>query len=205
MLLAINTLLHANGCLTLKDLYEEYSLPLVYIQKMIEDDNGANVECILDITHGWSFMHTAQYTEQIAYRIKDALKDLTKPTQLKLVFKQVDTIPAIFQSTLRQLVTSAAVEGSVKGPYDSSGMYIPTAFRDYQRSWTSEFFGQNGYLDFREMKAMLMDDPATHTAALPGHVLGHVFVGLGILAKVDCACDEALSTQGFYDLMVRYG
>eukprot|EP01134_Creolimax_fragrantissima_P007703 CFRG7703T1 len=197
LLVMINSRLQSVGYLTLREIYQEWNLPIDYLQKLIED-NAQSMECFFDTPngHGWSYMYTRMYMAEISNRIRESLCFATAPTTLKSILDLVPTAPVIFQDAFRSLLDSGAVAGSVKGGVSATGIYVPSVFVETQSKWVAQSFSQNGYLDFKQLSSMQIDNPVVHTISLPGQVLVNSFVGLGVLARVDGVCEEMLKEYG---------
>lgn len=95
--------------------------------------------------------------------------------------------------------------GVLTGKQKTAGSYVPYIYTKSQQDWVSNFYQQNGYLEFQTMVRMGISDPAGFIQKTLSRanllILPSVAVGPAILDQVEAALDEAVSSASYVKLL----
>lgn len=94
--------------------------------------------------------------------------------------------------------------GVFTGKQKATGQYVPYIYTKAQQEWVTNFYHDNGYLEYEAMSRQGISDPAGFVqksfAKMNILLLPSVAVGPAILDQVEGAIDEAVSSSTFVKL-----
>lgn len=199
----INDKLVQHGCINVTELTVTYSLPIEFLQSLIEKELGKTIFGKQD-TQDSRVFYTESFIARNRAKIRGALSAITRPTPLSAVLGQSSVPERIFFSILDSLQEMKQIPGIVAGKQGTNSLYVPTIYSKSQNDWVVNFYKQNGYLEYDALNRLGISDPSNFVKRhFPNEnitFLDSVAVGTTLLDQVDANIEEAVATGSFVDI-----
>nr|XP_022294660.1 E3 UFM1-protein ligase 1-like isoform X1 [Crassostrea virginica] len=199
----VNDKLQDKGYLTMVDITKQYDLPADFVTSHMRDRVGKIIKGKLD-SQDRDVIYTTAFVARMKSQIRGALSAVTRPTTVTLVMQRYGFQERLFFSILDELVHTGKIKGSLIGRQEKM-VYIPDIYTKAQNEWVDSFYRQNGYLEYDTLVRLGISDPKTfikkHFKSESIIYLKRVCVGSGLIDQIEASIEEAISTDGYSDVM----
>ncbi|XP_061176553.1 E3 UFM1-protein ligase 1-like [Saccostrea echinata] len=199
----VNDKLQDKGYLTMVDITKQYDLPSDFVSSHIRDRVGKIIKGKLD-SQDRDVIYTGAFITRMKAQIRGALSAVTRPTTVAMVMQRYGFQERLFFNILEELVHTGRLKGSLIGRQEKM-MYIPEIYTKAQNDWVDNFYKQNGYLEYDTLVRLGISDPKTFIKkrfkSEPIIYLKRVCVGSGLMDQIESSMEEAVTTDGYSDVM----
>ncbi|XP_056014591.1 E3 UFM1-protein ligase 1-like [Ostrea edulis] len=199
----VNDKLQDKGYLTMVDITKQYDLPSDFVASHIRERVGNIIKGKFD-SQDKDMLYTVPFINRMKSQIRGALSAITRPTTVTLVMHRYGFQERLFFSILEELVHTGRLKGSLVGRQEKM-MYIPDIYTKAQNEWVDNFYRTNGYLDYDNLVRLGISDPETFIRKRFRYglivYLKRVCVGSALINQTEALIEEAVSTDGYCDVM----
>ncbi|XP_048769185.2 E3 UFM1-protein ligase 1-like isoform X2 [Ostrea edulis] len=199
----VNDKLQDKGYLTMVEITKQYDLPSDFVASHIRDRVGKIIKGKLD-SQDKDVIYTGTFINRMKSQIRGALSAVTRPTTVTMVMQRYGFQERLFFSILEEHVHTGRLKGSLVGRQEKM-IYIPDIYTRAQNEWVDNFYKQNGYLEYDNLVRLGISDPKTFIKKRfksdPIVYLKRVCVGSGLIDQIEASIEEAVSTDGYSDVM----
>ncbi|XP_062605346.1 E3 UFM1-protein ligase 1-like isoform X2 [Saccostrea cucullata] len=199
----VNDKLQDKGYLTMVDITKQYDLPSDFVSSHIRDRVGKIIKGKLD-SQDRDVIYTGAFITRMKGQIRGALSAVTRPTTVAMVMQRYGFQERLFFNILEELVHTGRLKGNLIGRQEKM-MYIPEIYTKAQNDWVDNFYKQNGYLEYDTLVRLGISDPVTFIKkrfkSEPIIYLKRVCVGSGLMDQIESSMEEAVTTDGYSDVM----
>ncbi|XP_075226731.1 UFM1 specific ligase 1 [Lycorma delicatula] len=200
----INDYLSAHGHVTIGDLTRQYDLPTDFLQSLVEKNLGKTIHAKQDKQDQRLFFTEAFVTRNKCI-VRGALAAITQPTPVTAILNQCGIQKRDFFFVVDSLIEAKQVAGVLSGRQSNNCLYIPHVYSKAQNEWVTNFYKQNGYLEYDALTRLGISDVHSfihrHLASEKLLMLPSCAVGRQLLDQVEAAVEETLATGSWLDIM----
>ncbi|CAH1967525.1 unnamed protein product [Acanthoscelides obtectus] len=194
----INEKLQQQGQISIGDLTIHYDLPAEFLQQIVDKNLGKVVFGKQD-KNDPRIYYTESFIARTKAKIRGALAGLTRPTPVASILNQVDVNEKMFFSLFDQTCMYGTLTSRLPG-----AQYIPNVYARSQNEWVSNFYRQNGYLEYDALNRLGITDYKQYIKKQlvneELHYLSSCIISKSILERVQADIDECIASKSYTDL-----
>ena len=200
----INEKLQLRGSITVGEVAKSYDVPGDFAMHFLLNRLGTSIKGLREESDP-EIIFTENFVSLHKYQIRGTLSAISKPTPLALLISTFGFQERLFFNIVEKLVDSSILEGHISGDRKASqAIYVPDIYSKGQFEWVNNFFMQNGYLEFEELRRLGISDPGSYIKKnfvkqtltfVPEACVGQVLID-----QIDANLEEALVQGEFVDL-----
>ncbi|CAG0920175.1 unnamed protein product [Notodromas monacha] len=200
----LNEKLQQEGFINLARLTKALDIPTEFLRKEMEKRAKNVLIGRQDETDSNLFV-TDAYLSRNRAKIRGALSGVTKPTRCAQIISHHELSEHMFQAFSEELLRTGRIAGVISGGKNiSSSVFIPEIHSHAQSQWVSQYFRQNGFVDYEAVSRLGITDPkAFIRRILPDEegleFLSKACVGKTMTSQVQASLQDELSTCDWVD------
>ncbi|XP_050309161.1 E3 UFM1-protein ligase 1 homolog [Anthonomus grandis grandis] len=195
----INEKLQQQGSLNVGELTITYDLPAEFLQQQVLEKHLGTLIFGKQDSNDPKVFFTESFIARSKAKLKGALAGITKPTPVVSILSQTGMSEKLFFSLFDQTSMFGALTSRIAG-----AQYIPNCYTRSQNEWTTNFYKQNGYLEFDALTRLGIQDYKNY---LKKQFSNEDFLFLEtsvaskrILERLEAHIDECISSKSYVDL-----
>ncbi|CAG0889263.1 unnamed protein product [Darwinula stevensoni] len=143
-------------------------------------------------------------------KIRGLLSAVTRPVPCSNLISYGGFPEHLFYSIAEELIHTKRIAGSISGGRQSAkSVFIPELHARSQNQWVTDFFRQNGYLEYDALRRLGITDAESYVKKTFGSTkedmvfLPTVCCGPALLDQIEGMVEEALNTGSWIDVQVN--
>lgn len=195
----INEKLQQQGQISIGELTITYDLPAEFLQSHVVERHLGKLIFGKQDNHDPKVIFTESFIGGCKAKIKGALSGITRPTPVASILNQISLTDKLFFSLFDQILCYGSLTSRLAG-----AQYIPNCYCRSQNEWVTNFYKQNGYLEFDALTRVGILDHKTYLkkqfTSEDLFFLESSVVSKNILERIEADIDECISSKSFFDL-----
>ncbi|XP_018329049.1 E3 UFM1-protein ligase 1 homolog [Agrilus planipennis] len=195
----INEKLQQLGQINVSDLTIQYDLPSDFLQSQVLGKHLGKIIHGKQDKNDPKVYFTESFIARSVAKIRGALNGLTQPTSVSAILNQIDIHEKLFFTLFEQSCPMGFLTNKLPG-----AQYIPNIYSKSQNEWVSNFYKQNGYLEYDALTRLGISDYKTYLKNKISHeeviYLKTCVVSKNILERIEADIDECISSKSYLDI-----
>lgn len=194
----VNDLLNEQGHLRLSDIIKQYDLPTKFMRTEVVEAGLKNG--LIKANFVEENLFTEAYVARHKARIRGYLTAVIRPIALNNVIHALNIPTNLFNSLLDEMIAENRLKGSVTSGHAN---FVPECYAKVQTSWVDNFFSQNNYVEFSQLKRNVnVANPRQFiTKKFPSAVLLNTCaVHENLINQLTASVEEGVHSESWIDL-----